>query len=690
MKRLTRLTRQVAQKKFILAAAIALIVLTGTLPLVSLLSSQSPTSSASASERAVQDLTAPLLTSTFEETSARFGVPAPLLAAICFLEGDLSMHGGAPSVDNGFGCMHLVYNASLDTLDVAAHDLDITTEQLQTNMRLNIAGGAAVLRDTAQSLSPTHTLPKRLGDWYGAVAMYSHAASLGAATMYADAVYQLLSQGYDEVLSDGLVFTQQALQVTANIATVSTLKFSIALPKGCTNDHQVDYPGAIDCLLDPNVYDCTLVAPGAGCGYEDADRPNDLAIDDIVIHDIEGTAQSALSWFQNPSSDVSTHYIVDTNGTVYQVVREQNISYQAGNWWYNEHSIGIEHAGIDATGYAWYNATEYLASAKLTAYLLKKYQIPLDRGHIVSHGTIPKPGLPGSPNHVDPGPYWLWDYYFGLIRAQGVSAPARTKHTHVVTLYPATDQRPWGTNGHESKYNFNFFKLYQQPSTRSHLIAYMGSAYDITNETYNVEPLMSYYYVTSRLDQAGTGYTMFEIWYGINDRGKQHSYYTDAGLAWLAVPRGYAVTGVCQAQCAVVKLQGPNGIASIYGRPTSNSSSIIGQAKAGAIFVSTMRVTEDAPPPPPTPTPTATTTDTPTPTPIATDTPTPIATATDTPAPTTTDTATPTATDTPTSTTDPTSVALLAQVTTSTGVVWYEINYNHRQAWVPASEVQFV
>jgi hypothetical protein len=35
-------------------------------------------------------------------------------------------------------------------------------------------------------------------------------------------------------------------------------------------------------------------------------------------------------------------------------------------------------------------------------------------------------------------------------------------------------------------------------------------------------------------------------------------------------------------------------------------------------------------------------------------------------------------------------VALLAQVTTSTGVVWYEINYNHRQAWVPASEVQFV
>jgi hypothetical protein len=684
-----RLTQRAARTKLVLTAAMVIVLLAGTLlPLASLLRGQSLTP---ASEPVVQDLSASQLASSFGAASTRFGVPAPLLAAICFLEGSMTMHGGAPSVDDGFGCMHLVRNADLDTLDAAAHDLDVTAGQLQTNMRLNIVGGAAVLRDLARGLSPTHSTPTRIGDWYSAVAMYSHAASLGAATMYADAVYGLLSQGFDDVLSNGEVFSLQAIPVTVNTASASTLKFSSALPTGCTNDHQVDYPAAIDCVLNPNVYDCTVVSPGAGCGYEDADRPNDLAIDDIVIHDIEGTAQSALTQFQNPNSDVSIHYIVDTNGTVYQVVREKNISYQAGNWWYNEHSIGIEHAGVDASGYAWYNATEYLASAKLAAYLLKKYQIPLDRAHIVSHGTIPSATLAGSPNHVDPGPYWLWDYYFGLIRAQGVSAPAPTTHVHVVTLHPATDQRPWGTNGHESKYNFNFFKLYQQPSTKSHLIAYMGSAYDITNETFNIEPLMSYYYVTSRLDLAGTGDTMFEIWYGVNDRGSQHSYFADAGLAWLAVPRGYATIGVCQAQCAVAKLQGANGIASIYGRPTSDGRYIIGQAKAGALFVSTMHVIEDVlPQPTPTPPATPTPTSTPTLTPTATDTATPGPTDTATPGPT--DTATPDATTTAaTSSADSGSPpVLLAAMTTATGTLWYAINFNHRQAWVPASEVQLV
>lgn len=661
--------KQVARKKFLLATAIVLVLVTGIVPLASLLRGHTSNSS---NRLAVQDLTASQLTSTFKDTSARFGVPAPLLAAICFLEGSMTMHNGAPSGDNGFGCMHLVRNANLDTLDSAAHNLGTTSEQLRTNMRLNIAGGATVLRDTAQSLSPTHSLPTHIGDWYGAVAMYSHAASLSAATMYADAVYGLLTQGFQDTLSNGEVFAQQPLQMIVNTASASALRFSAALPSGCINDHNVDYPYAIDCVLNPKVYDCNVTLPGAACTYNSANRPTDLAINDVVIHDIEGTAQGALTWFHNPSSYVSAHYIVDTNGVVYQVVREKDVAYDAGNWWYNEHSIGIEHSGYDASGYAWYNATEYLASAKLTAYLLKKYHIPLDRGHIVAHGTIPAPTLASSPNHVDPGPYWLWDYYFGLIRAQSVSAPAPTLHTHVLTLHPATDQRPWGSYGHESKYNFNFFKLYQQPSTKSHLIPYMGSAYDITNETFNVEPLMSYYYVTSRLDMAGTGYTMYQIWYGVNDRGSQGSYFTDARLAWLAVPRGYASVGVCQAKCAVVKLQGPNGIASIYGRPTTGSQYIIGQAKAGAIFVSTMSVSEDIPPPQPTPTATAT------PTPIPTDTATPV------------DTATPTATDTATPTTATASLGLMGQVTTATGTVWYAINYNHRQAWVPASEVLFV
>src|SRR5215467_11165952 len=50
----------------------------------------------------------------------RFGVPASLLEAICYMEGHLSDHGGAPSSENGYGCMDLARNSRLDTLDQAA------------------------------------------------------------------------------------------------------------------------------------------------------------------------------------------------------------------------------------------------------------------------------------------------------------------------------------------------------------------------------------------------------------------------------------------------------------------------------------------------------------------------------------------------------------------------------------------
>src|ERR1700739_1533796 len=46
----------------------------------------------------------------FTQAAREFGVPAPLLEAICYMEGRLSNHNGSPSMDNGFGCMHLVQN----------------------------------------------------------------------------------------------------------------------------------------------------------------------------------------------------------------------------------------------------------------------------------------------------------------------------------------------------------------------------------------------------------------------------------------------------------------------------------------------------------------------------------------------------------------------------------------------------
>src|SRR5690348_11066450 len=40
------------------------------------------------------------------------------------------------------------------------------------------------------------------------------------------------------------------------------------LPQGCTNDSKTDYPGAIDCILNPNIFSCTIDPQFPGkCAY---------------------------------------------------------------------------------------------------------------------------------------------------------------------------------------------------------------------------------------------------------------------------------------------------------------------------------------------------------------------------------------------------------------------------------------
>lgn len=109
-------------------------------------------------------LTAVGANQAFNQASKDFGVPAALLKALYYMEGRLSNHGGSPSIDQGYGCMHLVQNSHVHTLDQAAKDLGVSTTLLKTDLATNIRGGASVLRDYALQLSSNHTLPTSLAD----------------------------------------------------------------------------------------------------------------------------------------------------------------------------------------------------------------------------------------------------------------------------------------------------------------------------------------------------------------------------------------------------------------------------------------------------------------------------------------------------------------------------------------------
>lgn len=552
----------------------------------------------------------------FTQVANEFQVPASLLKAICYMEGRLSIHNGSPSIDHGYGCMHLLKNDRADTLDTAAKDLGVSPTQLQHDIVTNIRGGADILRSEALELSGNQTLPTDLGHWYSVIETYSHASTTSVARMYADAVFALLNSGFSAPTEQGTIITLAPQRVAPAVARTFAAA-RVALPSGCVNDKKAEYSGAIDCYLDPGKHNCSLV-PGtnAPCSYFPANRPKDYTITHVVIHDSEGTALDDLNTFQDPNSEATSHYIVDTDGTVYQVVHEKNIAFHAGNLWMNQHSIGIEHAGYDATGYLWYNATQYLSSAKLVAYLLKKYHIPLDHDHIVSHATVPTPTLATTPNHVDPGPYWLWTYYLNLIHQQGVAFPGGKTANHVITLQPRSASKPFNKNGTETKANFNFFYLYKGPSTASGLIPQEGTPADVTDVTSSVEADSSYYYLKQVKDPAGTGDTLYEVWYGVSAHAhdaNNATFFTNAELAWLAVPSGAALNG----KGTVVTLKGAKGKrVQVSGKPASKSMYYIGDAPVGSVFVSAYTVVEDG-----------------------------------------------------------------------THNTWYEINYNHRQAWVPASAV---
>src|SRR5258708_2739169 len=128
----------------------------------------------------------------FNQASSTYGVPVELLKAICYMEGRLSNNGGEATQDNGFGCMHLVRNAHFDTLDKAANALGVSMNQLRADMPTNIRGGAYILREDALQLSSSQSLPSSLGDWYGALTLYSDSAVHSIAVMYANAVYKIV------------------------------------------------------------------------------------------------------------------------------------------------------------------------------------------------------------------------------------------------------------------------------------------------------------------------------------------------------------------------------------------------------------------------------------------------------------------------------------------------------------------
>ncbi|MFH1321828.1 MAG: PKD domain-containing protein, partial [Bacteroidota bacterium] len=148
----------------------------------------------------------------------------------------------------------------------------------------------------------------------------------------------------------------------------------------------------------------------------------------ITIHTVQGSYAGCISWFQNPSANVSTHYVMrSSDGQVTQMVCEADKGWHVGSE--NPYTIGYEHEGY-VSDPSWYTTAMYTSSADVTRDILNDYGInPLRTAFWPWAATTNynSSGIPGScsrvkghqhyPNqtHTDPGQYWDWDYYFKLI-----------------------------------------------------------------------------------------------------------------------------------------------------------------------------------------------------------------------------------------------------------------------------------
>lgn len=102
-------------------------------------------------------------------------------------------------------------------------------------------------------------------------------------------------------------------------------------------------------------------------------------IDTIVLHyTVTKTAQQAIETLIFGERIASAHYVIDKDGTIYQLIDTFNKAWHAPN--VNSRSIGIEHVAMPGEQLT---DAQSKASAELCRYLCAKHSIPHERitGH---------------------------------------------------------------------------------------------------------------------------------------------------------------------------------------------------------------------------------------------------------------------------------------------------------------------
>jgi len=154
-----------------------------------------------------------------------------------------------------------------------------------------------------------------------------------------------------------------------------------------------------------------------------------------------GTIRDVIRSFKNPGRAASSHYLVDRDGTITQMVREANVAFHVIGQ--NNDSVGIEHADICNKPDA-YTTELYESSAALVRDIAGRNGFALSVFGIDTNDANAATvlGHQALGHHGDPGPYWDWEYYARLLRWDGRTLA--TRPVRIVSKISASAAAPAG------------------------------------------------------------------------------------------------------------------------------------------------------------------------------------------------------------------------------------------------------
>ena len=325
--------------------------------------------------------------------SEQYDVPMELMQAIAYVETNFTHIG--PGIDNGWGIMHLVDNDYSNTLQKAAELINMPAEKLQESARLNIKGAAALL---AYYGKQAEEYPQSLEEWFTSAKKFSGLINDRLRELQARNYYKIIQQGVE-----GKTLWGEPFRLPAHSKIDVSSKFKYEFNKG---GKAVDYPGAIDELTT--------------CNFSSRSGTN---VDTYVNHYIgTGTVAGAISWFKNCDADVSAHFIIAEDGTIYQSVRTADKAWHCGATGYpnNARSVGVEHDATVTHPERWNSPDMLEASANLANSMCDMYNIRKERSY-GPDGICGHDDMPGT-NTSCPGPL-PWSDWFAYLNDENNHTP---------------------------------------------------------------------------------------------------------------------------------------------------------------------------------------------------------------------------------------------------------------------------